>query len=101
MKTVSRLKIKMLYTHVGSKGHYASASVSAHHASRTIRIEIHHTEIVSIAVLQKHKSVSPDTVASVTDIRYLHLHGLSFRIPERKDTGILCYRAPVDLAGVF
>ena len=65
MEAVSGGKIEMSYTHICSEGNDASAAIAAHHPARTIGIEICHAEIIVLAGLQKHQSVSTDAITTV------------------------------------
>ena len=69
MKTVCSNEIKMIYTLICSKSHNATATIAAHHASGTIRIEICHLEIDILSRFQQHKSIRTHSITTVTKIR--------------------------------
>ena len=55
---------------IRSESDDATASVAAHHPARTVRIEVHHVEILSGAGFEEHHPVGTETGVAVAQMPY-------------------------------
>ena len=65
MISVCCLELEVPDSPVSREGHDAAASIAAHHAAGSVRVVIHHAEVISVAGLQQHQAVGSDAVATV------------------------------------